>query len=114
MLKVQNVYNNQYEEVKLSIAQNVELKVAGYTSLGKRSYPGWKGEAEFFLVRCKRHKTFFIDYAHGYNGRVNCPDCDKMNCAFCNFVENIFPEGGEDIDERVIMAHMEKVHGMTQ
>ena len=63
--------------VKLSLLQRLLLEIQGYVYLFHAEKDGWKGKLPFYLVKCKRHRFFFIDYPHGYHKYFNCPLCMK-------------------------------------
>ena len=65
------------QTVKLSLLQRLTLQIRGYVYLFHAKKDGWKGKLPFYLVKCKRHGVFFIDYPHGYRGYFNCPVCMK-------------------------------------
>ena len=37
---------------------------------------GWKRELPFYVFKCPKH-GYVIDYPHGYNQRLECPECVK-------------------------------------
>jgi hypothetical protein len=64
------------EDLKLSFLQRLRLRMYGRVSVGYRQMPGWKGPLEFFAFRCPKHGVQ-IDYEHGYNHRLDCPEYKK-------------------------------------
>ena len=67
------------QRVRLSLLQRFILKIQGYVYLFHARKDGWKGKLPFYLVKCKKHDVFFIDYPHGFppNQYFNCPICLK-------------------------------------
>jgi hypothetical protein len=51
------------------------LKNRAYLRHDRRE--GWSGELPFFLALC-RHHGFFVDYPHGYDEYLSCPDCTRQ------------------------------------
>lgn len=35
----------------------------------------FKAPTEIFLAYCRRHRVYFLDYPHGFDGYLNCPRC---------------------------------------
>lgn len=44
--------------------------------LGYGIREGWKGELRFYLFNCLGCHQLRVDYPHGYNDHLNCPQCD--------------------------------------
>jgi len=63
------------QTVNLSLLQRMALKINGYVYLFHARKEGWKGKLPFYLVRCKKHGIYYLDYPHGYRGYFNCPKC---------------------------------------
>ncbi len=71
------VYNRKTEEmenVNLSVYQRIKLKINSSVKVDERQYKGWTGKLPFYVYSCKvsGKKVYFIDYPHGYSGRLDC------------------------------------------
>jgi len=64
--------------------QRLELFLTGRAFIGYRKLPGWKAPNPFYIFRCHKH-GLVEDYPHGYNDRLDCPECFKER------VKNIKP-----------------------
>jgi hypothetical protein len=73
-LKVFNSYTGDQEEIKIS---RIKLFFAKFfpMKIDERKYEGWSDYNPFYLFYCKKHKTWLIDYPHGYNKVLWCPKC---------------------------------------
>ena len=63
------------EEVwgRLSWWQRFRLEKLGYAiPIGKYQLPGWRGELEFFIYKCRECGELHIDYRHGYSQYLSC------------------------------------------
>ena len=38
----------------------------------------FKAPTPIYVAWCERHNVFFLDYPHGYSGRLDCPICLKI------------------------------------
>lgn len=56
--------------------QRIELHLTGRAYIGHRKQPGWKDALPFYIFRCPKH-GLVEDYTHGYNDRLDCPECLK-------------------------------------
>jgi len=67
------------QTVNLNLIQKLQLKILGHAYLFHATKNGWKGKLPFYIVKCKKHNIFFIDYPHGFppNQYFNCPLCLK-------------------------------------
>ena len=37
---------------------------------------GWKDEMPFYIIECPKHGSV-LAYPHGFEGRLDCPECMK-------------------------------------
>ena len=70
--------NNLAAELSLPLLRRIQLKLFGYTYIGHRRQPGWKGPLPFYAFNCGVH-GLVEDYPHGYNKRLDCPSCLREN-----------------------------------
>lgn len=56
--------------------QRLELFLTGRAFIGHRKRPGWKKTLPLYAFRCPKH-GIVEDYPHGYNDRLDCPECLK-------------------------------------
>jgi len=76
--------------VKLSILQQIKLKLSGRVYLFHASKEGWRAELPLYLTKCNKHNIYFIDYPHGFfedyphgfDGHFHCPKCDEEHYQF--------------------------------
>jgi len=61
--------------VKLSILQQIKLKLLGRVYLFHAAKEGWRAELPFYIIKCDRHNIYFIDYPHGLDGHFHCLKC---------------------------------------
>ncbi|MBC8223770.1 hypothetical protein H8E65_04215 [Candidatus Bathyarchaeota archaeon] len=66
--------NRRGSELSLPLFRRLQLKLFGYTYIGHRRQPGWKGPLPFYAFKCGVH-GLVEDYPHGYNKRLDCPLC---------------------------------------
>lgn len=62
------------QELKLSLAQRLQLKVTGAAPTVRRSRPSWRGELQFYAFRCPVH-GLVESYPQGYGELLVCPKC---------------------------------------
>jgi len=43
--------------------------------LKKLKREGWTGKLPFYIVKCKKHNIYFLDYPQGFEGYFICPLC---------------------------------------
>jgi len=63
---------------KIPFVKKVVAKLIGYVKLGRFKPKKFKDFEYFYLVYCRRHKIYFIDYPHGFEGYFNCPKCTSF------------------------------------
>jgi hypothetical protein len=68
-----NAYTHKEERLNLGILKSFILRCTGMVKIGKRSYAGWTGSAEFYVSLCEEHNKYFIDYPHSFNYEFRCP-----------------------------------------
>jgi len=61
---------------KLSILQQILLKINGKVFLRYEKREGWTNKLPIFLLKCEKH-GYFEDYPHGYKGYFLCSECFK-------------------------------------
>jgi hypothetical protein len=64
-------------KLKLGLWQRLKLKINGKVFVGYAKREGWKGKLPFYIVRCKKHSIYFLDYPHGFDPYFTCPLCIK-------------------------------------
>jgi hypothetical protein len=69
------------ERLKLSLIDKVKIRLGLWKFVGYFADERWKGKLPFYISWCPVHKCYFIDYPHGYYGRLDCPLCFKEVCA---------------------------------
>ena len=62
--------------IELSLIQKTILRINGRVSIGPKMKAGWRAPIIHYVARCPEHGVF-IDYPHGYHGRLDCPECQK-------------------------------------
>jgi len=65
-------------DIELSWVQRLILRLSGRVYVEHRTRSGWRGPIAFFAFRCPEHGTV-IDYRHGFNNRLECPECDYIS-----------------------------------
>jgi hypothetical protein len=65
---------NQFEMPALSLRQRLTLRITGRVFLRYERRKGWLGSLPIYLAKCPVH-GYFIDYPHGENDRLDCPQC---------------------------------------
>jgi len=70
----ENLGDEVNQGLKLSLAQRIQLKVAGSAPTERRSRPGWRGELQFYAFRCPVH-GLVENYPQGYGEVLVCPEC---------------------------------------
>lgn len=56
--------------------QRLKLHLTGRVYIGHRTRPGWNGSLPFYKFKCPKH-GIVEDYPHGYDDRLDCPECFK-------------------------------------
>jgi hypothetical protein len=62
------------DEVELSLAKKIVLKLSGAVYMGHCTRPGWSGSLPFYVFECPVH-GLVENYPQGYHGRLDCPLC---------------------------------------
>jgi len=60
----------------MNLIQRFGLLLTGKVFMGNRKLSGWKDNLPFYAFRCPKH-GIVEDYPHGYNDRLDCPECIK-------------------------------------
>jgi len=59
---------------RIKLLQRLKLQLSGYVYVGDRMKEGWKEPIPHYAFNCPKH-GLIIDYAHGYDQRLECPKC---------------------------------------
>lgn len=59
------------------LRKRLVAKLIGYCKLCRLRPSGFKGEVNLYVVYCRRHRVYFIDYPHGFTEYFTCPLCLK-------------------------------------
>ena len=76
---VDSHFQNKEVSMKITLFQQLILKINGYVFVFFARKEGWSGKLPFYIVKCDEH-GYFLDYPHGflgYNEGFNCPLCLK-------------------------------------
>ena len=68
------------QKIELTLFQKMILKLDGRVFIEHRAKPGWRGALPFYVFKCDKH-GFVEDYPHGYEGRLECPECLKEDAS---------------------------------
>ena len=60
--------------VNLTPWRRVVARLLGRCRVGDIKLNGWSSELPLYAFHCKKH-GYQLDYPHGYNGRLDCPEC---------------------------------------
>jgi len=60
---------------ELSWIQKLKLKISGRVYIEHQKRPRWNNPLPFYAFRCPEH-GIVIDYPHGFNSRLDCPECE--------------------------------------
>ena len=63
-----------FKEFEISILERIKLKLEGKIYAFHARKEGWHEELPFYIVRCEKCGTYFLDYPHGED--FLCPLCD--------------------------------------
>lgn len=74
-MEATNSYTEGGETIVLGFFKTLAFGLFGRVPIGRRTYPRWTGELEFWLVRCKDCGTAYTDYPHSWDGFTQCPNC---------------------------------------
>ena len=69
-------FNMAKVKTEINLFQWLRLKLTGKTFVQWLRKPGWLGVCPFYIARCRSCGEYFLDYPHGYDGRLDCPVCD--------------------------------------
>jgi len=64
-----------YFPVKVGLWKRLKLRLFGRTYIGHIKRPEWKAPLPIYLLKCKKHGIYYVDYPHGYRGYFTCPRC---------------------------------------
>lgn len=61
---------------KVPLIHKLICRLLGYSYLGKFKPKGFRDYTSFYLLYCKVHNVYYVDYVHGYLGYfLKCPLC---------------------------------------
>jgi len=63
------------QQFSLPLAERIKLKLNGEVYVFHARKLGWTGDLPFYIVKCGKCKTLFLDYPHGYGEYFLCPKC---------------------------------------
>lgn len=69
-----NYYNENFVKEFLTFKQRLALKLSGYVYLCDLKLKGWLSFLPVYIVKCDKHKCYFLDYPQG-QGHFTCPLC---------------------------------------
>ena len=73
------VYDRHFgiKEFEISVMERLKLKLNGRIYAFHARMEGWNGgELPFYIIKCEKCGTYFLDYPHGYENYFLCPKCD--------------------------------------
>jgi hypothetical protein len=62
------------ENPKPTFFQRKQISIWGYVPVQAIQKPGWSEPIPHYMFRCPKH-GYVVDYAHGYDMRLECPKC---------------------------------------
>jgi hypothetical protein len=68
------------ERLKLNLIDKVKIRLGFRKFVGCFTDEHWKGKLPYYISWCPMHKQYFVDYPHGYYGRLDCPLCSAEAC----------------------------------
>lgn len=72
---VDSHFTNGLVTVELPFLKWFLLHLHGHVYLYHARKQGWNGQLPFYIVYCKVHNLYYLDYPHGYNLDFTCPKC---------------------------------------
>ena len=61
---------------KLSLKEKLMVRILGYY-LAFYDNKNFSKPMPIYMAKCKIH-GYFLDYLHGYDDRLDCPECSKI------------------------------------
>ena len=61
----------------IPLHKRIITRLIGYCKLCRVKPSGFKGEVDLYVVFCRKHRVYFVDYPHGYSQYFICPFCSS-------------------------------------
>lgn len=76
--KIGSVTDTNPSSLGLSLRQRLILRLFGCVFLRYEKREGWRGSLPIYLVYCKLHNLYYLDYPHSWDSHFYpCPQCRK-------------------------------------
>jgi hypothetical protein len=77
-------FSDEKTDIDVPLLQYLKLKMTHSICIGNKRKLGWSGELPFYISTCGNH-GYFIDYCHGWNKNLECPECLEMELSRNDF-----------------------------